>query len=253
LAAPLQAAAPSWLAPVSYTETAVELPAIAANPSGDSAVVWLEGAGHQSVRAIFRPAGGPVIGPETIGDSDQNPRTRPSMPVVAVDSRGNAVALWRRIEDGLHSRIQESFRPAGGDWGPVQQLTAADESAAYPRLAVDASGVFVATWENGLASSVVDVARAPAGGQFGPAQTVSGPDALESNLAVNANGDAAVTWVAAPPHLPPISFVQAVTAPAGGSFGPPQSLSPNSDNAEGPAPAVAPDGRATVVWTQPRA
>jgi hypothetical protein len=97
------------------------------------------------------------------------------MPVVAVDRAGNAVALWRRIEDGLHSRIQESFRTAGGDWGPVKQLTAADEFAAYPRLAVDASGEFVATWENGLAGSVVDVARAPAGGQFGPSKPVSGP------------------------------------------------------------------------------
>jgi hypothetical protein len=84
----------------------------------------------------------------------------------------------------------------------------------------------------------------------GPPSPSAAPDAEESNLAVNAHGDAAVTWVAAPPHVPPISFAQAMTAPGGGSFGPPQSLSPESDNAEGPVPAVAPDGRATVAWTQ---
>jgi hypothetical protein len=175
------------------------------------------------------------------------------MPVVAVDRAGNAVALWRRIEDGLHSRIQESFRTAGGDWGPVKQLTAADEFAAYPRLAVDASGEFVATWENGLAGSVVDVARAPAGGQFGPSKPVSGPRRRgvqpRGQCPRGRRGHLGRGASARPAH----QLRAGGDPPGGGSFGPPQSLSPESDNAEGPVPAVAPDGRATVVWTQPRA
>ena len=46
------------------------------------------------------------------------------------------------------------------------------------------------------------------------------------------------------------SFAEVVTAPAGGSFGPEQQLSPSNLNAAGAVPAVAPDGRTTVVWTQ---
>ena len=46
------------------------------------------------------------------------------------------------------------------------------------------------------------------------------------------------------------SFAEVVTAPAGGSFGPEQQLSPTNLNAAGAVPAVAPDGRTTVVWTQ---
>ena len=70
-----------------------------------------------------------------------------------------------------------------------------------------------------------------------------------ANLAINANGDAAVPWIFADPNLP-TSFAEAVTAPGGGSFGPEQQLSPTNLNAASAHPAVAPDGRTTVVWTQ---
>ena len=65
--------------------------------------------------AVFRPSGGPLGQPEKIGVSDQFAGQRPTVPVVAMDRDGNALALWRRIEDGQHSRIQSSFRPASGD------------------------------------------------------------------------------------------------------------------------------------------
>src|SRR5262249_18146082 len=67
------------------------------------------------------------------------------------------------------------------------------------------------------------------------------------NLAINPNGDAAVAWIV---QSLTTSFVQAATAPAGGTFGPGQTLSPQDKNASVVRPAVAPDGRATVVWTQ---
>ena len=83
-------------------------------------MVWLDGELTGSVRAIYRPAGGPIVGPTTLGTFEQNPSTAPSEAVVAVNPAGDAVALWRTIEAG-DSIIQESFRPAGGDWGPADR------------------------------------------------------------------------------------------------------------------------------------
>ncbi|HEX4624357.1 MAG TPA: PKD domain-containing protein [Solirubrobacteraceae bacterium] len=247
-AAPAASASPTWLSPTTFAEDGAELPNIAANPSGDSAVVWLDGSLSGTVRAIFRPAGGPIVGPTTLGTFDQNPSTAPSEAVVAVNPAGDAVALWRTIEAG-HSIIQESFRPAGGDWGPQQALTPADEFNGFPQVQADGSGGFVAMWADGAASAQAVVSRAGSDGQFGPPDPVSGGNVTGANLAINADGDAAVAWIFADPNLP-TSFAEVVTAPAGGSFGPEQQLSPTNLNAASAVPAVAPDGRTTVVWTQ---
>ncbi|HEX3317379.1 MAG TPA: hypothetical protein VHR88_05130 [Solirubrobacteraceae bacterium] len=170
--------------------------------------------------------------------------------MVAIDAAGNAVALWRRIEDGTHNRIQVSFRPSGGDWSPQQPITPDDEFNGTPHVVVDAAGNFIAEWTRGLAGLEVQVARAAPGQPFGPPETLSDPDAGEANLAVNANGDTAVAWITTPGTTPPTSFVQATTAPAGGDFGSVKTLSDTTDNAGGPVPVVAPDGRTTVVWTE---
>jgi hypothetical protein len=253
IAAPGASAAPAWLAPTTFSTPEASFEDIAANGAGDSVMVWAQAANgplHQDVEAVYRPAGGPFGAPEKIGDQDQIGSEAPSIPVVAIDAAGNAVALWRRIEDGTHSRIQVSFRPAGGDWSAQEPITPPDEFNANPHVVVDAAGEFVAVWTSGTASLEVEVARAAPGQPFGPPETVSDPNAGEADLAVNANGDVAVAWVTTPGTVPPTSFVQATTAPAGGDFGPVKTLSPTTDNADGPAAVIGPDGRTTVVWTQ---
>ena len=141
-----------------------------------------------------------MVGPTTLGTFDQNPSTAPSEAVVAVNPAGDAVALWRTIEAG-NSIIQESFRPAGGDWGPQQALTPPDEFNGFPQVQADGSGGFVAMWTDGEgpASAHAVVSRAGPDGQFGPPDPVSGGNVTAANLAINANGDAAVAWIFADP------------------------------------------------------
>ena len=158
-AAPAASASPTWLSPTTFAEDGAELPNIAANPSGDSAVVWLDGQLSGTVRAIYRPAGGPIVGPTTLGTFEQNPSTAPSEAVVAVNPAGDAVALWRTLESG-ESIIQESFRPASGDWGPAEPVTPPNEFNANPQVLADGSGGFVAMWTDGEGSAQAVVSRA---------------------------------------------------------------------------------------------
>ena len=196
---PPRARLPTWLSPTTYAEDGAALPNIAANASGDSAVVWFDGLLTGSVRAIYRPAGGPVVGPTTLGTFDQNPSTAPSEAVVAVNPAGDAVALWRTIEAG-NSIIQESFRPAGGDWGPQQALTPPDEFNGFPQVQADGSGGFVAMWTDGEGRlgprrGLACRARRP----VRPAGSGERRQRDGANLAINANGDAAVAWIFADP------------------------------------------------------
>src|SRR6266545_5747892 len=221
---------------------APELPAIAANASGDSVVVWEEGGSDKTVKAAYRPAGGVFTAPDSIGVSNQLGTSPPSRPVVAIDPEGNVLALWRRIADGVHSRVQAAFRPAGGAWSAVQELTPADAFGGNPDVVADEHGGFLVGWLLGTVSAVVQVSRATSGGGFGPVDTISNTGAGTPDLAVNGDGDAVATWIRTEGTL---SFVEARTAAAGQPFRDPQVLSPTDSNADQPVAAVAPDGRAT--------
>jgi PKD domain len=245
------AAAPAWLPAETMGGTHSTVPALGVNAAGDAVVVWLEGLppADQRVVAAFRPVGGTFTAPRTIGISNQLGAEPPSGPTVAVDADGNALAMWRRIPDGRHSRVQAAYRPAGGDWGPTQDVTSASDFAAQPHVVVDAAGRFTAAWLLGTAAPVVQVAQMPpGGGPFGPPQTISSPGAAQVDLATNARGDAVAGWIV--PATPSTSYAVAATAPAGAPFGGEQTLSPVTDNASGAHVAIASDGRAVVVWTQ---
>jgi PKD domain/Collagen triple helix repeat (20 copies) len=241
-------AAPAWLPPISMGGNHPTFPALAVDPAGDAVVVWLQGPpGHDDVMAAFRPSGGPFGQPEKIGVSDQFAGQPPTVPVVAMDRDGNALALWRRIEDGQHSRIQSSFRPAGGDWSAVDQLTPADENVTAPSIGVDAAGNFTALWLNGFAVAVVQVVRRPAGGTFGAPQTISDPGAGRTALGVGPGDDAVAAMVI---ERPAGDFLEVASRPAGSTFGVPQPVSPDGGDADVPRAAVAADGSALAVWTQ---
>ena len=197
--------------------------------------------------AVFRPSGGPLGQPEKIGVSDQFAGQRPTVPVVAMDRDGNALALWRRIEDGQHSRIQSSFRPAGGDWSAVDQLTPADENVTAPSIGVDAAGNFTALWLNGFAVAIVQAVRRPAGGTFGAPQTISDPGAARAALGVGPGDDAVAAMVI---ERQTGDFLEVASRPAGSTFGAPQQVSPDGSDADVPRAAVAADGSALGVWTQ---
>ena len=66
-------------------------------------------------------------------------------PQVAVDGRGNAIAVWRRSE-GTNTIVQAAVRTSGGSFGAPQDLSTAGQNAYDPQVAVDGRGNAIAVW-----------------------------------------------------------------------------------------------------------
>ena len=104
-------------------------------------------------------------------------------------------------------------------------------------------------WERFGANEVVEEATRPAAtGSFAAAVALSKPTegAIQPAVAVNAEGDTAVTWV----HLGASNVIQARVQPAGGKFSEPANLSSEGANAEHPRVALDGRGDPTVVWAR---
>jgi hypothetical protein len=144
LAAAPANAAPTWLAPddLSATGQNAESPQVALDSQGDAVAVWrrYDGANY-IVQAATRPAGGAWQEPDDLSEAGQNAEN----PQVAVDSQGDAVAVWRRY-DGANYIVQAATRPTGGAWQEPDDLSATGQNAENPQVAVDSQGDAVAVW-----------------------------------------------------------------------------------------------------------
>lgn len=171
---------------------------------------------------------------------------------VALDSTGNAMAVWSR-GNGTHTIMQAAFRPAGGPWQlPAQDLSAPGASAFVPQVAFDRAGNAIAVWHRfeGI-HTIVQAAFRPAGGSWQlPAQDLSAPagSATAAQVAVDNAGNAIAVW-----HRSNGSntIVQAAFRPAGGPWQlPAQDLSASGQNASESQVALDPAGNAVAVWTR---
>ncbi len=175
-------------------------------------------------------------------------------PAVAVDQAGNAAAIWTRAS-GPDYFIQSSFRAAGGAWGTPQNLSAASELpmlwpaiAGEAQIAFDGAGNAFAVWaRKNVGAYVVQAAIRPAAtGVWGAPQDLSyaGNDARIPQLAVNAVGDAVVTWRSDGAS----KVIDASFRPAGGAWGALQHVSVSGHDANLPRVGIDSAGNAVAVW-----
>jgi hypothetical protein len=176
---------------------------------------------------------------------------------IAVDEQGDAMAVWQsedgKLEGGVSSyEVRTAFRPAGGAWQAPERLSPYGQSADEANVAFDAHGDAFAVWEaysrnvpEGDAHFSIQAAFRPAGGTWqAPVDLspVEAPGGEHPWLAVDARGDAMVTWNrgAGP--------VQQAFRPAGGAWQ--ASVDLTQGNAEGDFSQVAFDkqGDALAMW-----
>jgi hypothetical protein len=166
-----------------------ECPAVAADPSGHAIVAGavrrrgLRG----TIRAALAEPGGGFGAPVEIART----RTSFTQVVAAVSPRGDAVVAWSlaRFVRGpgpvdARTRVVAALRPAGGGFGRPQFLTqwrrASFAPTAKVAVGMDASGTATVAWAQPIPDrgniggpSSVEVATAPPGGPFGPAQVLA--------------------------------------------------------------------------------
>jgi hypothetical protein len=241
-----------WGAPVDVSTPGGNAldPEVGMDPQGETVVVW-EGEGLDGVaQSSVRPVSGSWQAPVTISEQGI------SSPHVAIDTGGEAFAVW----DVNKGSVEGSVLPVGGSWQVPTQLSTPGEIAAYSQVAVDARGDAFAVWydESGGPSMtgegyVVQSAERPAGSDWDAPTAISFPTAGQGGrvlwsapeVAVGANGDAAVVWALSDGSD---YIVQSAVRPAGGSWQSSQPLSSFSEDAGYPEIAVDSCGNVAAVW-----
>ncbi len=140
-----------WMPTVTVSDgtTTAEAPALAANDDGTAVAVWqaFNGVRRDIVASRFTPIApaGAWSAPAFVETSDLGSATNPQ---VAVDSVGNAFAIWQQANPGLPVSIFASRLDASastwGDTEPVENDNA--NLANAPQVAVDVAGDAVAVW-----------------------------------------------------------------------------------------------------------
>ena len=161
--------------------------------AGRATVVWTaQSDRHTAIETSSRAIDGAWAPAQVIS----GPIGNASSPVIAIDDTGAAVAAWR-WSDGAFLVVQGAARSQEGVWGAPEVLSGPGRSTSQPLLAMDADGNALVAWLrfNGSWTAAQVVSR-PAGGSWGEARNLSerGGNARRLDLAMNARGDAIVTW-----------------------------------------------------------
>jgi hypothetical protein len=246
----------AWQAPVTLSEAGVDAGAaqVAVDPEGDAVAVWetfpvppatAARTIQAAVRSAFTGAWSAPVTLAAIGEPVGNPQ-------VAVDSHGDAVAVWEEqpVNPGPQY-IQAAVRPAGGTWSaPVDISTGS--GGRDPHIVIDSEGNAIVTWSgydsvqsavrlasNGTWQQPVEVAAIGSGAGGSP----GGPA-----LAVDGLGNVVTAWSSTigsgSNHI-----VQAATLPAGGTWQTPVEISEAGLDAGSPDVALNPAGDAVVTWS----
>jgi hypothetical protein len=190
----------SWLTPIELGRPGIgDRPHVAIDDAGDALVAWVHDIGRDRVlQATFRSRSG-TSWPEP------NDVSEPSLGVqdfqIALDDRGNAIALWaERTDAGVALRIA-TRSAASGAWGAARTISRPGGNVSGgPSIAVTPTGAITVAWiEDGVVREAEGMIGLGSGADSWanavtlPSQTLTAfgtPD-----IAVDqATGDVVVTW-----------------------------------------------------------
>jgi hypothetical protein len=223
---------------------------LAVNEAGDAVSVWSRSDGQNSIiQASVRPAGAAFGPTQSVSLSGANA----DQSQVAIDRRGDAIAVWVRAT-GTQKIVQAAWRAPGGQFGAPFDVSAPTADVRVPRVAMDATGNAVLVWlsqtsANGLAQ-LLESDAAP-GQSFAAPIALSDPnkDAQTPVLAVNPSGETIVVWDAEDDSgTSPAFTITAVARPPRGTFSGPHPLSNQGDNGFDPRVVLNADGTGAATW-----
>jgi len=228
------------------TETAYA-PQIAVDPSGNGVAVWQVWDGFQWNIWANRYAVGADWG---TGEIIQALSGDAGFPRVAVDSSGNAVAVWQQ-HDGVRSNINANRYVVGTGWGIAETIEMDDTAGAYtPSVAVDSGGNATAVWvhDDGTRYNIYSN-RYLVGTGWGTAELIEADtgNAATPEVAVDSSGNAIAVWgqLAGTPYN-----IYANRYVVGTGWETAELIETDTGNAEYPQVAVDLSGNAVAVWWQ---
>ena len=179
-------------------------PKIAVDLNGNAVVVWSVydwSWNHTSVRANRYVAGTGWSGVTNLSTESVQSAYSPN---VALDSNGNAIAVWSQDTDANNpvKGIRADRYTVGTGWGtpaPIEPTTiAVTRTGSAPQIAFDANGNAIAVWYQ-YGKPGIYANRYVAGAGWGAAETIVDPSISNYidqgvQLAIDKNGNAIAVW-----------------------------------------------------------
>ena len=234
-----------------------QLPQIAVNAPGDAIAVWQQSDGVSI--DIYANRYTAAAGWGTAQRIETNNTGVAQNAQVALDSSGNAIAVWQQRNDAGRDDIWANRYTAGVGWGVAVLIENGFFDAGNPQVAIDGSGNAIAVWWQHGGGRRLVANRYVAGSGWGTGAVIdtgSTGEASAPQIAMDAGGNAIAVWAwnSAVPNGPTYEYTvwanRYTPASGWGTAGPIDSV--NNSNPV-PAPHVALDGsgNAIAVWHRP--
>lgn len=172
-------------------------------------------------------------------------------PEIAVDARGNALAVWAQHNGTAYSLYARHYR-AGAGWGSVQPLESETSDAHSPQAAFDAFGNAMVVWNQSDGTQYNIMARRfRADGTWEGATLVENDagDTYGPQVALDGNGTAFVVWYQRP-DANSVYDIKASRHSAASGWDAPILLETLNGVAYRPMIAVSANGSAMATWEQ---
>ena len=183
--------------PIEFDAGTAASPQIAVNAAGDAFAVWVQSDGtRNNIWSTRYIAGYGMNTPTLIETNDAGTAVAPQ---IAIDSQGNALAVWYQ-SDGARNNIWANRYTIGSGWGARTLIETIDTgSAIRPQLAIDTQGNALAVWEqwDGAHSNIWANRYTADSATWGTAvliETNNAGDAFVPQIVFDENGTAMAVW-----------------------------------------------------------
>ncbi len=177
---------------------AAQRPQIAIDANGNALAVWYQFGGARA--DIWANRYTASTGWGTAALIETNNAGNALWPQIAIDTNGNALAVWQQSDgNSAHFDIWSNRYTAGTGWGTAVLIeTDNADGAGWPQIAIDANGNALAVWGqwDGMRENIWSN-RYTAGTGWGTAaliETDNAGGASSAQIAINANGNALAVW-----------------------------------------------------------
>jgi hypothetical protein len=171
-------------------------PQVAVDAQGNTVAVWEQSEGTRL--DVWSNRYTPSNGWGSAGRIETEDEGDASSPQVAVDAKGNAIAVWEQFDGARYGIWSNRYTPSRG-WGTAEPITPNDATDALePRVAVDPRGNAVSVWrQSGTTGHGIWSNRCTPSAGWGSAERIDSnhPGARSApRVGIDANGEAMAVW-----------------------------------------------------------
>ncbi len=238
----------TWTTPVdiSAAGSTASLPQIAIDSLGNAIAVWSSSNGTDNInQASTKTFNGTWTKPVNLSAVEKYTYNH-SYPRIAIDSRGNAIAVWNMF----NNIIQASTKTLTGTWTTPVDISASGQIPSPPQIAIDRLGNAIAVWQiyNGADNIIQASTKTLIGTWTTPVNlSTAGQSADPPQIAIDSLGNAIAVWTRYG-RTGDKSIVQASTKTLTGNWTTPVNLSAAGGDDSNPQVAMDSLGNAIAVW-----